>query len=152
MGIGKEKLRAAIAPLVGFTRDKLYPVRIIMLLVIVGTHPCQVTKAVDFLIVDFPSAYNAIMRRPMLNKMKAITSTYHLLMRFRTKEGVGEIRGDQTMERECYVASLKGKESQEALIIKDMEDRDDDQLRKTGHRPQPSRVGGTCGEDSSQGN
>lgn len=36
------------------------------------------------------------------------------------------------MTSECYVTSLKGKESREALIIEDMEDRDDDQLRRTG--------------------
>lgn len=98
----------------------------------VGTHPCQVTKAVDFLIVDCPSAYNVIVRRPTLNKMKAITSTYHLLMHFPTEKGVGEVRGVQTMAQECYMASLKGKEFWEALVIEDMEDRDDDQLRRTG--------------------
>lgn len=30
------------------------------------------------------------------------------------------------------MASLKGKESREALVIEDMEDRDDDQLGRTG--------------------
>lgn len=117
MGIRNEKLRAATAPLVGFTGDRLYPMGIITLPMTARIHPCQVTKAVDLLIVDCLSAYNAIVGRPTLNKMKAITSTYHLLMRFPTEEGVGEVRDDQTMARECYMASLKGKESWEALII-----------------------------------
>lgn len=120
------------APLVGFTGDKLYPVGIITLPVIAKTRPHQVTKVVDFLIVDRPPAYNAIIGRPTLNRMKAITLTYHLLMCFLTEEGVGEVKGDQAMTCECYVTSLKGKESREVLIIEDMEDRDYDQLRRTG--------------------
>lgn len=38
--------------------------------------------------------------------MRAVTSTYHLMMRFPIEHGVGEIRGDQTMMQECYSASL----------------------------------------------
>lgn len=52
-------------------------------------------------------------------------------MRFPTEEGVKEVKGDQMVARECYVASLKGKESKEALTIEDMEDRDDSQLKQT---------------------
>lgn len=131
MRIKKEKIQATTAPLVDFMGAKLYPVGIITLPVIAEICPHQVTKAVNFLIVDRPLAYNAIIERPTLNKMKAVTSTYYLLMCFPTEE-VGEVRGDQTMARECYVTSLKGKESREALVIEDMEDRDDDQLRRIG--------------------
>lgn len=88
MGIGKDKLRPMAAPLVGFTGDKLYPAGVITLLMMVGVSPQQVTKAINFLVVDCPSVYNAIIDRPTLNKMKAITSTYHLLMHFPTEEGV----------------------------------------------------------------
>lgn len=129
MGIGKDKLRPTTTPLVGFIKDKLYPAGVIMLLVTTGVSPRQVTKAVDFLVVDCPSAYNAIMGRPTLNKMKVITFTYHLLTCFPTKEGVREVRGDMAVTRECYVASLKRKELKEALIIDDIEDRDNVQLK-----------------------
>lgn len=50
-------------------------------------------------------------------------------MRFLTEEGVKKVKGDQMVARECYVASMKGKESKEALIIDNMEDRDDSQLK-----------------------
>lgn len=116
-------------PLVGFTRDKLYPAGVITLPVTAGVSPRQVTKAVDFLVVNCSSAYKAIIVRPTLNKMKAITSTYHLLMRFPTEKGVGEVRGEQTATREYYVASLKGEGSKETLIVDDVEDRDDVQLK-----------------------
>lgn len=75
----------------------MYSMETITLPVIARARPHQVTKAIDFLIVDCPSAYNAIIGRPTFNKMKALTSTYHLLMCFPTEEGVREVRGDKTM-------------------------------------------------------
>jgi hypothetical protein len=62
-----------------------------------GMSPRQSTVIVDFLVVDRPSAYNIIIGRSMLNKLRAITSTYHLMMKFPTKEGIGELRGNQVV-------------------------------------------------------
>ena len=54
--------------------------------------------------VDCSSSYNAIIGRPTLNSWKAVTSTYHLSVKFPTKNRVGEIQGDQLVARECYLA------------------------------------------------
>lgn len=62
---------------------------------------------VRFLIIDRPSAYNAILGRTALNDLKAVTSTPHLSMKFPTKEGVGVEKENQRMARECYNTSLK---------------------------------------------
>ncbi|GAV88259.1 hypothetical protein CFOL_v3_31682, partial [Cephalotus follicularis] len=48
---------------------------------------------------DIPSPYNAIVGRPGLNLLEAIVSTRHLLMKFPTMFGVGEVRGDQEVAR-----------------------------------------------------
>ncbi|XP_059664078.1 uncharacterized protein LOC132309830 [Cornus florida] len=61
--------------------------------------------------------------------MRAITSTYHLLMRFPTEQGVGELRGDQTTGRECYVASLREKKQQEALVVEEIEEQERDRAK-----------------------
>ena len=61
----------------------------------------------DFLVVDQPSAYNAIIGRPGLNKLRAATLTYHLMIKFPIKEGVGEVKGDQLAARRCYNISMK---------------------------------------------
>ena len=111
MKLGKEKLRPMEAPLVGFTSDKICLVDIITLPITIDTYPKQVSKTVDFLVVDCPSAYNAIIGRPTLNWLRVVTSTYHLLVKFPTKHGVGEVRGDQIAATECYLASL-GKEGE----------------------------------------
>jgi len=54
-------LRPFGSPLVSFSGDHIYPKGIISLLITAGTHPAQVTKEVDFLIVDCPSSYNVIL-------------------------------------------------------------------------------------------
>uniref|UniRef100_A0A2N9IA87 Integrase catalytic domain-containing protein n=1 Tax=Fagus sylvatica TaxID=28930 RepID=A0A2N9IA87_FAGSY len=86
MRIDKNQLRPIETPLVGFAGTSVYPLGIITLQLIAGTYPKQATKKVDFLVVDCPSAYNVIIGRPTLNRLRAVTSTYHLLVRFPTEE------------------------------------------------------------------
>ena len=99
------------APLVGFKGDRVCLIGIITLPITVGTYPKTVSKTIDFLVVSCPSAYNAIIGRLTLNRLWAVTSTYHLLIKFPTEHGIGEVRGDQIAARECYLASL-GSEGQ----------------------------------------
>uniref|UniRef100_A0A2N9F5L1 RNase H type-1 domain-containing protein n=1 Tax=Fagus sylvatica TaxID=28930 RepID=A0A2N9F5L1_FAGSY len=96
----------ALVITVNIAGDKVCPVGIVTLPITVGTHPKTVSKTVDFLVVNCPSAYNAIIGRPTLNRLQAVTSTYHLLLKFPTEHGIGEVRGDQVAARECYLVSL----------------------------------------------
>ena len=52
----------------------------------------------------------------MLNKLKAATSTYYLKVKFPTTHGIGEIRGDQFLARECYQAVLASGENHAWMI------------------------------------
>uniref|UniRef100_A0A2N9HZF6 Uncharacterized protein n=1 Tax=Fagus sylvatica TaxID=28930 RepID=A0A2N9HZF6_FAGSY len=119
MQIDKDKLRPMDAPLVGFTGDKVCPVGIVTLPITVGTHPKTVSKTVDFLVVNCPSAYNAIIGRPTLNRIRAVTSTYHLLLKFPTEHGIGEVRGDQVAAKECYLASLESGGQNQTMTIEE---------------------------------
>ena len=62
---------------------------------------------IKFLIVDAPSAYNMLLGRPSLNAIRAIPSAYHMVSKFPTENGVGMVRGDQRVARECYLKSMK---------------------------------------------
>ena len=73
----------------------------------VGDYPQQITKDVTFLVVDCSFAYNAIVGRPTLNLWKAVTSTYHLMIKFPTEYKVGEVHRDQVATRECYIEMLE---------------------------------------------
>ena len=57
-------------------------------------YPQQLTKEINFLVVDCSFTYNAIIGHPTLNTWQAATSTYHLLVKFPTEYGIGEARGD----------------------------------------------------------
>ena len=92
--VDPKKIRPFNSPLVSFSGDKIYPKGIVTLCVTVGTHPEQVTIQVNFLIIDCPSSYNVILGRPTLNRLKAVTLTYCLKMKFPTPNGVGQICGD----------------------------------------------------------
>ena len=65
------------------------------------------------------SAYNAILGRPTFNSWKAVTSTYHLMIKFPIEYGVGEVRGDQVATRECYIAMLEIDEHLHTISIEE---------------------------------
>ena len=92
------------------------------LTVTVGMYPKQLTRQLDFLVVDCPSSYNVIIGRPTLNKWKSAISTYCLKVKFPTENGVGEVRGDQVLARECYQAVLAARENHTWTIKEKEED------------------------------
>ena len=108
MSIGREKLEPVSTHLRGFSGEKVLPLGSIQL-VLLGDPPCQATMTIRFLIVDAPLAYNVLLGRPSLNGIKAIPSAYHMVIKFLTTNGVGMVRGDQRVARECYSTSMKQK-------------------------------------------
>ena len=111
-----KRLRPFESPLVSFSGDKAYPRGIVTLTVPMGTQPRQLTRQLDFLVVDYPSSYNVIIGRPTLNRWKATMSTYCLKVKFPTDNGVGEVRGDQILARESYQAVLATRENHTWMI------------------------------------
>ena len=109
MGIGREKLEPVNTHLRGFSGEKVLPMGSIQLVLTLGEPPCQATTTTRFLIVDAPSTYNMLLDRPSLNTIKAFPSAYHMVIKFPTVHGVGMVRGDQRVARECYTASMKKK-------------------------------------------
>lgn len=67
MEIGREKLKPIRTPLIGFGGECLNPLGSIELPMIMGELPYQVTKMVNFLVVEHSSVYNVILGRPILN-------------------------------------------------------------------------------------
>ncbi|XP_075669692.1 uncharacterized protein LOC142639385 [Castanea sativa] len=119
MGIAKERLIPTSTPLVGFGGTTVYPLGTVTLVVTVGDYLQQITKDVSFLVVDYSSAYNDILGRPTLNAWKTVTSTYHLMIKFPTESGVGELRGNQVAARECYVAMMEMDDHLQAMNIEE---------------------------------
>ena len=85
------------------------------LAVIVREHPRVSIVMIEFLIVDFPSAFNGVIGKLILKALKAMTSIYHLTMKFSTIEGTRQVWGSQYDSRECYNKSLKLAEKEKKL-------------------------------------
>ena len=117
MRLGRDLLRPACSPLIGFGGMEVQPVGTVTLPVVVGSYPQQITKSVNFLMVNCSSSYNAIIGMPTLNSWKAITSTYHLLVKFPTECGIGQVQGDQLAARECYLAMMALDEQVQMMSI-----------------------------------
>ena len=124
MVIGREKLEPVNTHLRGFSGEKVLPMGSIQLVLTLGDPPCQGTTTARFLVVDVPSAYNMLLGRPSLNAIKAIPSAYHLMIKFPTIRGVGMVRGDQRVARECYSASMKQK-AIDNIYLDELEMRDE---------------------------
>ena len=92
--VAPERLHPFESPLASFNGDRVYPKGTVTLTVTVGAFPKQLTHQLDFLVVNCPFSYKVIIRRLTLNHWKEATSTYCLKVKFPTKKGVGEAKGD----------------------------------------------------------
>ena len=101
-------------------------------MLILGDPPCQATTTVRFLIVEAPSAYNMLLGRPSLNAIRAVHFAYHMVIKFPTANGVGMVRGNQRIIRECYSASMK-QNTVDSIYMDELDMRDE-----VTTRPAPS--------------
>ena len=64
---------------------------------------------VDFIVVDAFSPYTAIMGRPWLHSLGAISSTLHQKVKYPSRGQVLEIVESQSMARQCLIAAIQHK-------------------------------------------
>ncbi|PSS11642.1 Pyrophosphate--fructose 6-phosphate 1-phosphotransferase [Actinidia chinensis var. chinensis] len=107
MKIRLNKLHPFHTLIVGFGGNMTHPLDWIKLPVTLGAEPHQTTVWQDFIVVDCPSPYNAILGQPTLRGVKVITLTYHLKMKFPTSIGIGEVKGDQKVVKQCFISAIK---------------------------------------------
>ncbi|XP_021850153.2 uncharacterized protein [Spinacia oleracea] len=94
-------------PIIGFGGSIIHPVGVITLLVRIGDRKDGRKMEVNFLIVKDLTAYNVILGRPTLNKIKVVVVTHLMLLKFVCDDGViGTIHGDQQQARDCYLTTL----------------------------------------------
>ena len=69
---------------------------------------------VDFIVVDAYSPYTAIVVRPWLHTLEAVSSTLHQKVKYPFKGQIKEILGDQFLARQCMVAAIQHKPKAES--------------------------------------
>ncbi|KAL0455599.1 UNVERIFIED_CONTAM: hypothetical protein Slati_0899100 [Sesamum latifolium] len=88
--LGDIPLEKVNTSLHGFAGEVVHPRGMILLPLTMGTGQTRRTCMLKFLVVDVPSAYNVILRRPNLNAFQAVISMYHMKIKFSTPGGVGK--------------------------------------------------------------
>ena len=108
MGFDKACLKPVSYPVIGFTGASVILEGTIKLAVKLGEGSQSRDLMVEFLVVDVPAAYNAIIGRPLIHDPQAVVSTYHLTMVYTSNDGNPEkLRGNQEWGRACYLSALK---------------------------------------------
>ncbi|XP_068475012.1 uncharacterized protein [Phaseolus vulgaris] len=75
------------------------------------------TESIRYLVVNANSAYNSLLGRPALNRLRAVSSTRHMKMKLPDLSGkVIVIKSDQEEARKCYENSLKTKRGMVMVI------------------------------------
>ena len=77
---------------------------------------------VDFILIDAYSPYTAIVARPWLRALGAVSSTLHQKVKYPSEGRIEEIVGNQAMARQCMVAAISRQSNVEfsASIRKDL--------------------------------
>ena len=93
------------SPLVSFEGKMVVPKWQIRLPVQVGTNVIEV----DFIVVDAFSPYTAIIGRPWLHTLGAVSSTLHQKVKYPSRDQVLEIVRSQFVARQCLVVAIQHK-------------------------------------------
>ena len=60
----------------------------------------------DFIVVDSYSPYTAIVARPWLHVLRAVSSTLHQNVKYLSEGLVKEILGNQSVARQCMMVAI----------------------------------------------
>ena len=102
LGLKPEDLTTYNLPLVSFEGKMVVPKGHIRLPMQVGTDVVEM----DFIVVDAFSLYTAIMGRPWLHSLGAVSSTLHQKVKYPSGGQVLEIVGSQSMVRQCLITAI----------------------------------------------
>ena len=105
LNLRTEDLTPYNSPLVSFERKVIIPKGQIRLPVQTGSD----TVEVDFIVIDAYSPYTAIVAKPWLHTLGAVSSTLHQKIKYPSGGKIEEILGDQTMARQCMIAAIRHK-------------------------------------------
>ena len=104
------------SPLVGFDRRTVAPKGMIKLPVQMGDEMVEV----EFIMVNAYSPYMAILARPWLHAMGAVSLTLHMKVKYPTIGRVRELVRSQTMPRQCLVAAIRHQSDRDSLGIEEV--------------------------------
>ena len=103
LGLKQSDLQPYDAPLVRFSKESIRPMGQITMTV----HTGPISLDTEFLVIDVPSPYTAIIGRRWLHRLKAVPSSLHQKLHFPIDFGIMEIKRDQVASKQCVIATIK---------------------------------------------
>ena len=70
----------------------------------------------DFIVVDAYSPYMAIMARPWLHTLGAVSSTLHQKVKYPSGDRIEELIGNQSMARQCLIFAILHQPATESSV------------------------------------
>ncbi|XP_013632467.1 PREDICTED: uncharacterized protein LOC106337912 [Brassica oleracea var. oleracea] len=113
MDVKDYELKACKRPLTSFVGDTTMTIGTFKLPVYVA----GITKIVEFVVIESPAIYNAILGTPWIHSMKAVPSTYHQCIKFPTTSGTYTLKGNKRLSRTCFVTEHKLRKSSRTCLI-----------------------------------
>ena len=111
LGLKPKDLMPYDSPLVSFEGKIVTPISLIRLPIQTGSDMVEM----DFIVVDAYSPYTAIVARPWLHALGAVSSTLHQKVKYPLEGQVKEIMGNQSMAKQCMVAAISHRPNTESL-------------------------------------
>ena len=102
LNLKPKDLTAYESPLVSFEGKTVIPKRQIRLPIQSDSEIVEV----DFIVVDSYSPYTAIVARPWLHALGAVSSILHQKVKYPSEGLVKEILGNQSIARQCMVVAI----------------------------------------------
>ena len=102
LNLKSEDLMAYESPLISFEGKTVIPKGQIRLPIQTDLEIVEV----DFIVVDSYSSYTAIVARPWLHTLGAVSSTLHQKVKYPSEGLVKEILGNQSVARQCMVVAI----------------------------------------------
>ena len=112
LNLKAKDLMPYISPLVSFEKKIIIPKGQVRLPVQTSSEVVEV----DFIVVDAYSPYTAIVARPWLQTLGAVSSNLHQKVKYPSDGQIKEILGDQAMVRQCMVAAIQHKPETESSV------------------------------------
>nr|XP_023929875.1 uncharacterized protein LOC112041189 [Quercus suber] len=104
LGLKPQDLTPYDSPLLSFEGRPVVPKGRIRLPVQSGTEVVEL----DFIVVDAYSPYTALVGRPWIHALGAVPSTLHQKVKYPSEGQIREIRGDQSVARQCLQLQSRG--------------------------------------------
>nr|GEV55446.1 hypothetical protein [Tanacetum cinerariifolium] len=101
----RSQMILATTPLVEFSREIIWPLWKILLLIKIGDEEHPTLAWMNFMIVRSPSPYKGIIRRPRVRRIQEISSTTHGMLKFPMTGETVTLQSSRIIPLECTMVS-----------------------------------------------